>query len=162
MRSFISFVSGSILLAGFYASNAWASATPNLDITARACGLSGSLLCTAGSCCSGLYCSAQSVCLPCRISGAFCDDTNVPCCSTGGTNNGPLYCGTTNVCRSCLPSGSFCDPKVPCCSNGGLNGGPLYCGSNGLCKGCLISGSFTDPLVPCCSGKSNANGFCTN
>ncbi|KAJ7821865.1 hypothetical protein B0H14DRAFT_3146547, partial [Mycena olivaceomarginata] len=102
----------------------------------------------------------QVVCTPCRASGAFCSDTNVPCCSTGGTNGGPLYCASTGICRSCINFGAFCDSKVPCCSTGGTNGGPLYCASSGICKGCLISGSFCDPLVPCCSGSCSSTGFC--
>ncbi|KAJ7104507.1 hypothetical protein B0H15DRAFT_28572 [Mycena belliarum] len=158
MRSSISFAVGSILFAGLYGSMIGASVTPN--VTARACGSAGSLICTPGSCCSGLFCSAQGVCSSCRTSGGFCDDKNVPCCSTGGANGGPLYCSTPNVCRSCLTSGAFCDAKVPCCSTGGVNGGPLYCGSNGVCRGCITSGAFTDPRVPCCNGQSNTGNFC--
>ncbi|KAJ6586113.1 hypothetical protein B0H19DRAFT_1111341 [Mycena capillaripes] len=158
MLSFISLATASMLLSGFNISQAWASITP--DMSPRACGASGSLLCTSGSCCSGLFCSAQTVCLPCRTSGAICDDTNVPCCSTGGTNGGPLYCASTSICRSCITFGAFCDAKVPCCSTGGTNGGPLYCASTGICRGCLIAGSFCDPLVPCCSGTCRSTGIC--
>ncbi|KAJ6525200.1 hypothetical protein B0H19DRAFT_1199420, partial [Mycena capillaripes] len=146
MLSFISLATASILLSGFNVSQAGASITP--DMSPRACGTAGSLLCTSGSCCSGLFCSAQTasrttgiysiVCLPCRTSGAICDDTNVPCCSTGGTNGGPLYCASTAICRSCITFGAFCDAKI--------------------CKGCLTAGSFCDPLVPCCSGTCRATG----
>ncbi|KAJ6450067.1 hypothetical protein C8R45DRAFT_1043994 [Mycena sanguinolenta] len=95
MRSFTSLATASMFLSGFYVSQAWASITP--DMSPRACGIAGSLFCTSGSCCSGLFCSAQSVCVSCRASGAFCDDANVPCCSTGGTNGAPLYCASTSV-----------------------------------------------------------------
>ncbi|KAJ6595645.1 hypothetical protein DFH09DRAFT_1135196 [Mycena vulgaris] len=123
MRSVISFAAGAILFSGLYASGASAASTP--DINARACGTFGSLLCTSGSCCTGLFCSAQTVCLSCKTSGAFCDDTNVPCCSTVGTNGGPFYCASTKVCKGCLINASFCDPLVPCCSG--------KCNANGLC-----------------------------
>ncbi|KAJ7119591.1 hypothetical protein C8R44DRAFT_788459 [Mycena epipterygia] len=123
MRTFISLATCTVLFAGFYASQAIASATP--EVNARACGAFGSLFCTSASCCSDLYCSAQSVCLRCRASGAICDDKNVPCCSTGGTNGGPLYCGTNGLCRSCLLHGAFCDALVPCCSG--------TCNANGIC-----------------------------
>jgi hypothetical protein len=58
MRSFTSLATASMLLSGFYVSQAWASITP--DMSPRACGTLGSLFCTSGSCCAGLYCTAQS------------------------------------------------------------------------------------------------------
>ncbi|KAJ7182203.1 hypothetical protein C8R43DRAFT_940351 [Mycena crocata] len=119
-----------------------ASITAELD--SRACGISGSLLCTAGSCCSGLFCSAQGNRFKllqrhkrsllfdwwAKWRAALLQFKQFPCCATGGQNGAQLYCSSSNFCTGCIPNNSFCDPLVPCCSGKCSGSCPLFsCGA---------------------------------